>query len=66
MQGLERLYRVYKKKGNLTLACHCALNTGYMNVFLHGHNRIFSSLGIETKFIQNLLPLGLDLNMHKY
>ncbi len=26
------LDRVYKKKGNPTLACHCALVTGCMNV----------------------------------
>ncbi len=25
-----------------------------------GRNRIFSSLGIETKLIENLLPLGLE------
>ncbi len=27
-----RLYRVYQKKGNPTLACHCVLITGYKNV----------------------------------
>ncbi len=26
------LYRVYQRKGNPTLACHCALITGCMNV----------------------------------
>ncbi len=40
-----------------------------------GRNRIFSSLGIEAKLIENLLPLGSnmtnitsinDLNMHNY
>ena len=40
-----------------------------------GRNRIFSSLEIEAKLIENLLPLGLkddevhfnkDLNMHNY
>ena len=27
---------------------------------ISGRNHIFSSLGIETKLIENLLPLGLE------
>ncbi len=30
--NLNHIYRVYKKKGNPTLACHCPLITGCMNV----------------------------------
>ncbi len=67
------LYRVYKKNGNPTLACHCAL-TWLLNVFLchfeqneasmsllkiASRNRIFSPLRIEAKPIENLFPLGL-------
>ncbi len=36
IQTRKRLYRVYQKKGNPILACHCALITGCTNVILHG------------------------------
>ncbi len=29
-----------------------------------GRNRIFSSLGIEAKLIENLLPLGVNYSIH--
>ena len=39
-----QLYRVYKRKGNPNLACHCALYTGCMNVIFFAVIKIKSQL----------------------
>jgi hypothetical protein len=41
--------------------CHFEQNGASMSLIkIAGRNRIFSSLGIEAKLIENLLPLGLE------
>ena len=41
--------------------CHFEQNTASMSLIkIAGRNRMFSPLRIETKLIENLVPLGLE------
>ncbi len=43
------------------------INGASMNLIkIAGRNRIFSSLRIEAKLIENLLPLGLEHDEHHF